>query len=564
MIKEEPKADASEPSKSAENTTASTSSVAKPAASADISNASSETKPSPDGQNSNGEVENKSSLLKSEDKGEESTEKPATDLASASQDASKDPPDESKPMEAESAPDKPSPDTENASVKKESDAPPSSSVSDADKKDSDADAEQSSNGTNVQVKTEPTADGDVDMNDTAPPSDDVKVKAETDTNGDTTVDSGPSAPASAHGDAATTTTAAPTPVTSDVSKPAGDQSESKEEVPGDQSESKEEVPKAEGQLASNADSKPTPTEPVPSAEETKSDGVVSSSPDQPNSATVERGGKFAAMEKKLKKSSDEPEVSTDKPAEAKSSNDEDAAKTVTKDSKGRLVKIVDDDDEEMDCDFLNNRQAFLNLCQGNHYQFDTLRRAKHTSMMVLWHLHNREAPKFVTQCAICSREILQGKRLHCPTCADFDQCVECLRNPAVPKHPHPLTAIPVAGAQQTLTPEQRKERKRSIQLHMTLLLHASTCRSPKCNSANCAKMKGLLKHGSQCKIKAQGGCNICKRIWALLQIHARQCKTDNCPVPNCTAIRERYRQIQLQQQAMDDRRRQMMNETYRR
>ena len=564
MIKEEPKADASEPSKSAENTTASTSSVAKPAASADISNASSETKPSPDGQNSNGEVENKSSLLKSEDKGEESTEKPATDLASASQDASKDPPGESKPMEAESAPDKPSPDTENASVKKESDAPPSSSVSDADKKDSDADAEQSSNGTNVQVKTEPTADGDVDMNDTAPPSDDVKVKAETDTNGDTTVDSGPSAPASAHGDAATTTTAAPTPVTSDVSKPAGDQSESKEEVPGDQSESKEEVPKAEGQLASNADSKPTPTEPVPSAEETKSDGVVSSSPDQPNSATVERGGKFAAMEKKLKKSSDEPEVSTDKPAEAKSSNDEDAAKTVTKDSKGRLVKIVDDDDEEMDCDFLNNRQAFLNLCQGNHYQFDTLRRAKHTSMMVLWHLHNREAPKFVTQCAICSREILQGKRLHCPTCADFDQCVECLRNPAVPKHPHPLTAIPVAGAQQTLTPEQRKERKRSIQLHMTLLLHASTCRSPKCNSANCAKMKGLLKHGSQCKIKAQGGCNICKRIWALLQIHARQCKTDNCPVPNCTAIRERYRQIQLQQQAMDDRRRQMMNETYRR
>merc|ERR1712100_643916 len=94
------------------------------------------------------------------------------------------------------------------------------------------------------------------------------------------------------------------------------------------------------------------------------------------------------------------------------------------DDKGRKVKVIDDDVEEMDCEFLNNRQAFLNLCQGNHYQFDHLRRAKHSSMMVLWHLHNRDAPKFVQQCTTCSREILTGYRFHCPTCADFDQCQE--------------------------------------------------------------------------------------------------------------------------------------------
>ncbi len=272
-----------------------------------------------------------------------------------------------------------------------------------------------------------------------------------------------------------------------------------------------------------------------------------------------RGGKFAAMAKRKMDMETPP-----KPDAAKSdmATEEPQSKSVTKDSKGFLVKVIDDDEEEMDCEFLNNRQSFLNLCQGNHYQFDSLRRAKHTSMMVLWHLHNRDAPKFVQQCAVCAREILQGKRYHCPTCADFDQCIDCIRNPAIPRHQHPLQAIPVGNQQSTLTAEQRKERQRSIGLHMTLLLHASTCRSAQCTSANCAKMKGLLKHGAGCKIKANGGCNVCKRIWALLQIHARQCKTVNCLVPNCLAIRERFRQLQLQQQAMDDRRRQMMNQTY--
>ena len=164
--------------------------------------------------------------------------------------------------------------------------------------------------------------------------------------------------------------------------------------------------------------------------------------------------------------------------------------------------MTDDDIEEMDCEFLNNRQAFLNLCQGNHYQFDQLRRAKHTSMMVLWHLHNRDAPKFVQQCAVCSREILTGYSYHCPRCADYDQCHDCVSNPNTPRHPHQLKAIPVASGQQSeLTEAQRKERQRSIQLHMTLLLHAATCVSSKCPSANCTKMKGLLKHGTQCQVR---------------------------------------------------------------
>lgn len=66
-------------------------------------------------------------------------------------------------------------------------------------------------------------------------------------------------------------------------------------------------------------------------------------------------------------------------------------------------------------------------------------------------------------------------------------------------------------------------------------------------------------HAAGCRIKVQGGCKICKRIWTLLRIHAQKCKDPKCPIPQCNAIREKMRQLQKQQQAMDDRRRLEMN-----
>lgn len=243
-----------------------------------------------------------------------------------------------------------------------------------------------------------------------------------------------------------------------------------------------------------------------------------------------------------------------------------------KDENGQPIKVIDDDDEDMDCEFLNNRQAFLNLCRGNHYQFDELRRAKHTSMMVLWHLHNRDAPKFVQQCASCSREILTGTRYHCNTCPEYDLCEECYRNPKTNRGAcsHRLHPIAVetekesqSGGSNGLTEEERRERQHNLKLHIQLIEHASRCKTPLCGSSNCAKMKSYLQHGKTCTLKASGGCKICKRIWTLLRIHAQKCKDSVCPIPQCMAIRERIRQLAKQQQAMDDRRRQEMNRAFR-
>ena len=57
------------------------------------------------------------------------------------------------------------------------------------------------------------------------------------------------------------------------------------------------------------------------------------------------------------------------------------------------------------CDFFDTRQGFLRMCQGNNYQADTLRRAKHSSMMVLWHLHNPSIPAYAHACNACEADI---------------------------------------------------------------------------------------------------------------------------------------------------------------
>jgi E1A/CREB-binding protein len=180
------------------------------------------------------------------------------------------------------------------------------------------------------------------------------------------------------------------------------------------------------------------------------------------------------------------------------------------DSSGRPIKVIDDDIEDLDCEFLNNRQAFLNLCRGNHYQFDELRRAKHTSMMVLWHLHNRNEPKFVQQCVHCNREILSGMRYHCPTCNDYDLCEQCYKDPKTNRGSctHQLQAMAVEAdnaqdgqsSSSGLTAAQRKQRQRNLMLHIQLIEHASRCTSTSCSSTNCAKMKEYLMHARTCKV----------------------------------------------------------------
>ena len=100
-------------------------------------------------------------------------------------------------------------------------------------------------------------------------------------------------------------------------------------------------------------------------------------------------------------------------------------------------------DKDINNDIFITRQLFLDLCRNNNFQFDQLRRAKHSSMMILHHLHNPDAPAFVHLCNNCQELLHTGSRWTCKVCEDVDYCRRCKETA---NHPHELIEYNVNGS----------------------------------------------------------------------------------------------------------------------
>jgi len=113
-----------------------------------------------------------------------------------------------------------------------------------------------------------------------------------------------------------------------------------------------------------------------------------------------------------------------------------------------LMDDTKDPDGLTSTPYVDSRHTFLEMCQWRHYQFDTLRRAKHASLMSLYHLHNNNEESnraHAAHCAECGKQI-KGVRWHCSVCPDFELCKNCNthdpNNPTL--HPHLLTPYRVS------------------------------------------------------------------------------------------------------------------------
>lgn len=75
---------------------------------------------------------------------------------------------------------------------------------------------------------------------------------------------------------------------------------------------------------------------------------------------------------------------------------------------------ISDPDPPMNCDLMDGRDAFLTSARDKHYEFSSLRRAKFSSIALLYELHNQGKDAFVYTCNVCNAAV--ETRYHCNTC----------------------------------------------------------------------------------------------------------------------------------------------------
>ncbi|XP_078496827.1 histone acetyltransferase p300-like [Lissotriton helveticus] len=199
-------------------------------------------------------------------------------------------------------------------------------------------------------------------------------------------------------------------------------------------------------------------------------------------------------------------------------------------------------------DHVKSRDAFLTLFRDQLLEFSSLRRAKWPTMCMLVELHPQSQDRFLYTCSECKHHVETS--WHCMVCEDYDLCITCYKTKI---HEHKMEKLGLSlddennnqQANAAQTPDDF--RRSSIQRCIQSLVHACKCSNDNCSLLSCQKMKRVIQHTKDCKLKANLSCPICKELMALCCFHAKHCKVDRCPVPFCLSIKHKLQQQQLLQ-----------------
>ena len=93
-------------------------------------------------------------------------------------------------------------------------------------------------------------------------------------------------------------------------------------------------------------------------------------------------------------------------------------------AENRIASDNSDPDPKIKSPIADSRHTFLEMSQFKHLQFDSLRRAKYSSIMLLHYLQNPDAKSCRPLCCRCNGSITD-LRWHCDQCVDFDICGSC-------------------------------------------------------------------------------------------------------------------------------------------
>ncbi|KAL5560139.1 hypothetical protein UlMin_036350, partial [Ulmus minor] len=192
----------------------------------------------------------------------------------------------------------------------------------------------------------------------------------------------------------------------------------------------------------------------------------------------------------------------------------------------------------LDNGLFETRQTFLEFCYKNHYQFDTLRRAKHSSMITLHHLQNHTVVRNAMNCNVCHKNADFVHSWSCETCPEFNVCAACYQEKDGSDHIHKLTQRSSRIICGTNNKEAR-QRPSTTDVLLDVLKHACKCPSTKddpCFFPYCRKLRRLFQHASTCTVRVSGHCINCKKTWFILNLHSKSCTDPDCEVPRCSKI----------------------------
>ena len=137
---------------------------------------------------------------------------------------------------------------------------------------------------------------------------------------------------------------------------------------------------------------------------------------------------------------------------------------------------------------------------------------------------------------------------------DYDLCVPCYNEKG---HDHKMEKLGLdldvdqqqeqGGEKERPQLSAQEERRLKIQRCIQNLVHATHCRDPACQRANCARMKRDVEHTKTCKGRTGGGCQICQKLIRLCCYHAKHCLERECVVPFCRHIKLKLGQPQMQE-----------------
>jgi E1A/CREB-binding protein len=193
------------------------------------------------------------------------------------------------------------------------------------------------------------------------------------------------------------------------------------------------------------------------------------------------------------------------------------------------------------------------MIQTNAYEFGDIGKARSATQMILFHLHNPQAPAHVYKCYVCDTVIpLDTYRFNCPQCSGgrMNMCLNCAeKNP----HNHRMSRFKVTAtlddqdADSKFKHGMEKRRQRPVDLDATLgtLVHASSCANANCEEPSCSEARDLILHQKSCQRRASGGCMGCRYLLTLMRLHAfgsgdvEACTKHECAVPNCNFFKLR-------------------------